>query len=120
MAKPRRKRPKITMATSPNRKSVTCSFCNGKGTDPFGIPSKMSSCQVCKGTGNVFVEAPTMTCAFCGGSGVHFDKQLTCSVCNGKGVVTKPKDSKTCPDCLGSGVAQDGLPDLLCRGTGVI
>lgn len=29
---------------------VTCSFCSGKGTDPFGIMSRLSTCCVCKGT----------------------------------------------------------------------
>ena len=31
---------------------VTCSFCGGKGTDPFGILSWVSTCVVCGGRGS--------------------------------------------------------------------
>lgn len=119
MARTKRKRPPVSAAPI-ERKWVKCAFCRGKGIDPFGIPSKLSRCQVCSGTGKVAVGTPTITCAFCGGSGVYLDKRLTCTVCNGKGVVTQPKDATTCPDCLGSGMATDSLPDLLCGGKGVI
>lgn len=116
------RRRKMTTATvqPKDQEQIRCAFCKGKGLDPFGIPSRMSLCQVCLGTGKVWVEPPTITCAFCGGSGVYLDKRLTCTVCGGKGVVTSLKDAKACPDCLGSGMSPDGLPDLLCRGIGVI
>jgi hypothetical protein len=30
---------------------VTCSFCGGKGKDPFGFMSWLSTCTVCPGLG---------------------------------------------------------------------
>ena len=102
------------------RRRITCAFCNGEGKDPFGIPSILSSCQVCKGSGKVWVYPPTMKCGFCAGSGVFQDKRITCTVCGGKGVVPKPTNAKTCPVCLGTGMTPYGLPDHTCRGKGVI
>ncbi len=122
MAKRMATRRKKTVPKMPLKpmKQITCAFCGGRGTDPFGIPSRMSSCQVCKGSGKISMEDPAISCAFCGGSGVFLDKRLTCTVCGGKGLVPKPKEAKTCPDCRGRGMAPDGLPDLRCRGIGVI
>jgi DnaJ-class molecular chaperone len=31
---------------------IKCSFCEGKGKDPFNLLSKASQCQVCNGLGN--------------------------------------------------------------------
>lgn len=115
-----RKGPEVEPVPLKPKKQIPCAFCKGRGTDPFGILSSLSSCQVCGGTGNVEVEESTITCAFCGGSGVYLDKRLSCTVCGGKGVVPKPKGGKTCPDCRGRGMAPDGLPDLRCRGTGMV
>ena len=36
---------------------VTCTFCYGKGTHPFGIMSWLPICCVCKGSGIVHVQA---------------------------------------------------------------
>jgi len=98
---------------------MTCAFCNGKGKDPFGLLSPMSDCQVCSGTGKVTVDQPTRKCAFCKGTGIHFDQRLTCTVCRGKGTVTVASGAKTCSVCKGTGKGQDGLPCLSCRGKGV-
>ena len=108
---------------SPRRRQITCAFCEGEGTDPFGQLSPLSTCQVCNGRGKVWVLGPTIECGFCAGSGVVApDKRLTCTVCGGKGVVPKPKNAKTCPVCLGSGMSTNtpGLSCLVCKGKGVV
>ena len=40
-----------------HEETVTCSFCGGKGKDPFDIMSSLSTCCVCKGKGVVKVQA---------------------------------------------------------------
>ncbi len=98
-----------------------CAFCRGKGTDPFEILSKLSTCQVCGGRGEVTIPAPAIKCTFCGGTGIHRDQRLTCLVCNGKGMVNINEPIETCPDCKGKGVTEaDYLPCLKCKGKGVI
>ena len=106
----------------PRTSSVTCAYCRGSGLDPFGIPSELSTCQVCGGRGKVSVEKPTIKCAFCGGTGVHPDRRLTCTACMGKGVVKAVHNPDTCPDCEGSGesASTPGLPCVRCKGKGVI
>jgi DnaJ-class molecular chaperone len=100
---------------------VTCSFCQGKGTDPFDIMSALSTCCVCGGTGTVRVSSPYTACAHCQGTGAI--KTLTCTVCAGKGFIPLGKQpSETCPYCNGSG--DDGsnpyLSCLRCCGRGFI
>lgn len=100
---------------------VRCAFCDGKGKDPFEIPSRLSDCQVCLGKGEVKVKAPVIECAFCDGSGVHRDQRLTCVVCGGKGLVKVTEPLETCSSCGGKGVVPtDYLPCLTCHGTGVV
>jgi len=73
-------------------KTITCAFCKGRGKDPFGIPSKLSNCQVCWGEGKVVIaDIPHETCGACKGTGVFIHHRLSCSVCKGKGAVTKDR-----------------------------
>src|SRR4030065_448 len=65
--------------------SIACAFCGGKGNDPFGIMSHISTCCVCKGKGTVRVLSPYRRCAHCSGTGAV--KTLTCPACMGKGVL---------------------------------
>jgi len=101
--------------------TAMCAFCQGKGTDPFELLSKLSKCQVCGGRGKVSIPAPAIKCAFCGGTGIHRDQRLPCVVCGGKGMVSIKEPIDTCPDCNGRGVIEgDYLPCLKCKGKGVI
>lgn len=68
---------------------VRCAFCKGTGLDRFGVPSKLSQCQTCKGRGKVYVPEPHEKCASCLGTGVFRHHRLNCSVCGGKGRVRK-------------------------------
>ena len=102
---------------------VSCAFCGGKGRDPFGIMSALSTCCVCGGKGKVSTSSPYVGCAFCQGTGVYPLSRLTCTACGGVGVspVKEPKD--TCPKCRGTGVdpySQAGFYCLLCHGAGVV
>jgi len=101
--------------------TIQCAFCQGKGIDPFDLLSKMSTCQVCGGRGEVSIHEPAIECVFCGGTGIHRDQRLTCVVCGGKGMVSINEPVETCPDCKGKGgVEGDYLPCLKCGGKGVI
>jgi len=101
--------------------AAPCAFCHGKGTDPFELLSKISTCQVCGGRGGVTLSDPAIKCVFCGGTGIHRDQRLTCAVCGGKGMVGIKEPVETCPDCKGRGVTEgDYLPCLKCKGRGVI
>lgn len=100
---------------------VTCSFCNGTGTDPFGIMSWISTCCVCGGTGKVRIRSPYTKCAHCQGTGAV--KTFTCTVCNGKGFVPLPEHPiAVCPECKGSGDDRSApsLPCLTCKGKGFV
>lgn len=100
---------------------VTCAFCGGRGKDPFGVLSWLSSCCVCGGSGLVRVETPFERCAHCRGSGAV--KTLTCTVCGGKGILPLLTGAtETCPCCLGSGDdrGSPALDCLSCRGRGRI
>jgi len=68
---------------------IRCAFCRGTGIDRFGVPSKLSKCQTCKGGGKVFVPEPHEECPSCLGSGVYRYRRLSCSVCGGKGRIRK-------------------------------
>jgi hypothetical protein len=65
---------------------VTCSFCRGRGRDPFGIMSRLSTCCVCGGRGVVQMSTPYTRCALCRGTGAV--KTFTCTVCRGTGFVS--------------------------------
>jgi len=106
---------------SGNYKTITCAFCKGKGKDPFGIPSKLSNCQVCIGRGTVRVVEPAEVCPYCKGEGIFFNHNLSCPVCGGKGMVTKIKGEKRCEKCAGDGKEPESdLPCASCYGLGAI
>jgi DnaJ-class molecular chaperone len=100
---------------------VTCYFCGGRGTDPFGIMSWYSTCVVCSGKGKVLAPESRRRCAHCRGTGAI--KRLTCTTCHGTGFVPGlPGPLQDCPECRGSG--DDGsIPAMACqrcRGWGVV
>ena len=100
---------------------VTCSFCGGRGTDPFGIMSWLSTCSVCSGRGMVQVPASHRRCAHCRGTGAI--KTFTCTVCRGTGYVPViPGPSLPCQECRGSGddFADSALACMTCRGRGLV
>jgi DnaJ-class molecular chaperone len=100
------------------RAEVTCSFCRGRGTDPFGIMSWLSTCCVCGGRGRVHVAAPYQRCAHCRGTGAV--KTFTCTVCRGTGYLPLlPGPLRACPACRGTGDdAASALACMVCRGRG--
>ena len=97
---------------------VTCSFCGGRGKDPFGIMSWLSTCCVCGGRKVVQVPALHRPCAHCRGTGAI--KTFTCTVCRGTGYVPViPGPLQACPECRGSGDdAASALACMTCRGRG--
>jgi len=105
--------------------TVKCAFCNGTGRDPFELLSKLSTCQVCSGKGEVEIKGPVTKCKFCRGTGIqpYGGNRLCCIACGGKGVVTVIEPSKECPVCHGTGL-YPGHPKLLpchtCKGQGVV
>ena len=89
-------------------KKIICAFCQGKGKDPFEVPSKLSNCQACGGRGKVVIaDIPHETCSACQGTGIFAHHRLPCSVCQGKGVV--PKDRRKGTKGLGP---DSGLPEI--------
>lgn len=68
---------------------IACAFCRGRGVDPFGVPSKLSKCQICKGRKKNFVLGPFEECPACLGSGVYKHHRLPCAVCKGRGQLHK-------------------------------
>ena len=101
--------------------TMKCSFCQGKGTDPFELLSKLSACQVCLGRGEVSISGHPIECVYCGGTGIQRHRRLTCTVCGGKGMVNVMEPVQTCPRCNGKGVVKGYyLPCLKCNGKGVV
>lgn len=99
--------------------AVTCSFCGGKGKDPFGIMSWLSNCVVCGGRGVVLLPVSRRRCAHCQGTGAI--KTFTCTVCHGTGYVPEfPGPLKVCPECQGTGddASFSALACQTCRGRG--
>ena len=89
-------------------KMITCAYCKGIGKDPFGIPSKLSNCQVCLGKGKVAIaDIPHEACSACKGTGIFEHHRLPCSVCKGKGVV--PEDRRKGPKGID---IETGLPAI--------
>jgi DnaJ-class molecular chaperone len=76
---------KKTRKSPKNGTSIICAYCRGSGTDPFGIPSKLSRCQVCQGRKENIVIKPFEECPACLGTGVYKYHRLPCAVCKGKG-----------------------------------
>ena len=101
--------------------TVECAFCEGAGTDPFGILSRLSKCPVCNGRTKVEVAKPAYPCAYCRGTGKQRHTRLTCSACKGTGHITLAGPTARCPECDGSGRTQESdLPCTFCRGAGLI
>ena len=99
-------------------KTISCTFCNGLGKDPYDLLSPMSGCQVCKGTGQVEVENPAIACVFCSGTGKNpLGARVPCIVCGGKGSNYCQSNAK-CTQCKGTGKSNDGLPCTRCKGKG--
>lgn len=99
---------------------TVCAFCQGKGTDPFGIMSWLSTCYVCHGLGTTTVPVPHVLCRYCDGTGSH--KTFSCTVCRGRGVVPPVAEpTQCCPACEGRAYEiSSGLACLECRGRGVV
>ena len=106
----------------PTNALVKCAFCGGRGKDPFGIMSRLSSCYACGGEGRISVRQPMRPCPCCHGSGVSpLGARNYCAACRGAGVVTLEESSSSCPNCHGTGLH---LPIALycnvCQGKGAI
>jgi DnaJ-class molecular chaperone len=102
---------------------VKCAYCRGRGKDPFGVPSRLSSCGVCGGSGVVQVEAPYHACAFCSGTGIRPHSRLNCTACKGVGVIHVKEPLAPCPACGGEGRDHRGDLQLYCTtcgGAGVV
>ncbi len=100
---------------------TTCSFCKGKGKDPFELLSSEATCQVCGGTGTIHVKEPAKPCIFCTGTGNYPNSRLTCTVCSGKGYVTIPALNETCIKCGGTGTEfESKMPCSTCMGLGLV
>ncbi|MEI7828700.1 MAG: hypothetical protein WCI31_02960 [Prolixibacteraceae bacterium] len=99
-------------------KKIKCTFCGGKGKDPFDLLSPISECLVCKGSGMVEVDEPLKKCVFCSGTGKNpLGARVSCIVCSGKGYVNCG-DLLQCIKCKGTGKSSDGLPCSICGGKG--
>jgi len=99
---------------------LTCAFCRGKGLDPFGLLSVLSTCGACRGAGKVHVKEPYVPCRACGGTGIQSFTRLACLSCRGTGVLTVPEPAETCPVCGGTGIDGLHLYCLRCHGAGVV
>ena len=118
-----RGKPGAVKAEKGEVETLKCAFCDGTGKDPWGIPSPLSNCQVCKGKGVIQIEKPYQKCPVCRGRGNQRNMRLTCLACAGKGVVHIEKEMKKCPECDGTGVTGSvGLKKycLKCKGTGLV
>ena len=97
-------------------KTHPCGFCGGTGKKEKG-----AKCPICRGTGNVNVIPPAVSCAFCKGRGLERKSGRICPVCRGKGVVSVHPPIAECGGCKGSGTEQGtGLTCLKCSGKGVV
>ena len=94
-----------------------CGFCNGTGEKPRG-----SRCPVCRGSGTVSVEPPTVKCAYCKGKGEEKPRgNVTCIACKGKGVIHVEEPVEICLQCRGTGKElTNKLVCVKCRGKGVV
>jgi DnaJ-class molecular chaperone len=105
---------------------VTCAFCGGRGRDPFGLLSPLSTCQVCGSVGKHTLLLPIAVCAYCQGTGVHPHSRLTSTSCQGVGMVYVPEGAVACPACSGTGRAAAStwpgspLSCGYCRGKGLV
>lgn len=104
------------------RALVDCAFCSGKGLDPFGIMSHLSTCYACLGHKQHRVKTPIRECLYCHGAGVSpIGARNYCIVCRGRGVIASPQPSAKCPACGGSARHEKtGFYCYTCRGSGVV
>jgi DnaJ-class molecular chaperone len=106
------------------RALINCAFCGGKGKDPFGIMSYLSTCYACLGRKDVWVLKPLMECVYCRGTGISpIGGRNYCIVCHGWGVTSVKEPTEVCPACKGSGIHKHKTPGLYCincKGKGVI
>jgi RecJ-like exonuclease len=100
-----------------SEKTQRCGFCKGKGSRQKGV-----SCPVCRGAGAVTVNPPSVTCAYCKGTGeAQRRTALKCTVCGGKGVVSVSTPVMVCSRCRGTGEDPNSkLPCIDCQGKGVV
>jgi DnaJ-class molecular chaperone len=97
---------------------IKCSFCGGKGKDPYKLLSELSECVVCSGLSVVEIDVPFRKCAFCTGTGKSpLGARVYCIVCKGKGSNSIISEV-ICIRCIGTGRAVDGLPCTSCKGIG--
>ena len=117
----KKRKPSGSQKPSVKVTTIKCTFCDGSGTDPFKLLSKLSSCPVCQGRKMIQVERPTVRCAYCQGTGKRPHARLTCSACKGTGLITLAGPTAKCPQCAGLGrMIESDLPCSLCRGSGLI
>ena len=102
----------------------SCAYCEGKGKDPFGVPSSEWTWEGWKGKGSnalIGKESGVKECRYCDGSGKHPIERLTCPVCKGYGVFQLNGQGSPCSECHGNGKREDGyFPCAYCKGYGVI
>jgi DnaJ-class molecular chaperone len=96
-----------------------CAYCRGKGVAPYAV-QEPSDCEVCHGSGTNVVPWPSVSCAFCEGTGTF--RSFCCMVCRGTGVVPQlAGPTRRCEECHGRAFDfRGGLPCLRCRGRGVV
>jgi DnaJ-class molecular chaperone len=100
---------------------VKCAFCGGTGNDPFQLLSRLSKCPVCKGHRTLPMNAPTVPCAYCLGTGRQRHTRLACSGCGGAGLHVLAGPAAECPQCDGSGRESEAdLPCSRCGGAGLV
>jgi len=121
MARARGPATRRTAPAAAARTAVPCAFCQGRGTDPFGLLAKRSACPVCLGKGVLEAPGERVRCAYCGARGVQPHTRLTCSSCGGKGFQAVPEPRTVCARCGGLGQAPASelhLPCPDCHGSG--
>ena len=101
---------------------VRCAYCRGTGRDRFAVMSALSTCAVCGGKREIWVQEPLATCAYCHGNGVSpIGARNPCLACGGRGVVFIQRPVESCNPCGGRGLRKTtGLYCLPCHGKGVV
>lgn len=112
----------LILEENEGRALVRCTYCQGTGRDRFGIMSALSTCAVCGGKGNVWVQKPLVTCAYCHGSGASpIGARNPCLACRGTGVGFIQEPTESCSSCGGTGFHRaTGLYCLACHGKGIV
>ncbi len=85
-----------------------CSYCKGRGVDPFGVMSVMSRCTACGGMGSCNILGSFRQCAFCRGTGVSpRSARNPCLACHGRGRSLVMEPTTVCPGCMGNGATKN-------------